>query len=127
MLKTTEKRITIPPDQTDPMVYFRGTEKEIAAAENMRKRIIARWQFILNLPGFTALKFDRDYDFVILSKSAYKNVEWQITWFSKKDHFANMHSSFGGPEAVHSLDTLADALYRETYSKGAEVEVMIQQ
>ena len=36
MLKTTEKRITIPPDQTDPMVYFRGTEKEIAAAENMR-------------------------------------------------------------------------------------------
>lgn len=82
----TEKYIAIPYLTFDPLVYFKGTDEDINAAENEEKSIIAIYENLLQDPRFLAFQYDekRDNDIqtIFCSKSFINDNGWRLSYLS---------------------------------------------
>lgn len=125
-LPETESITVIPADRTPASIFFTGTDEEFNKAEQIESDRINAWVDILNRKGFSALSFERENDLVVLSRSTRPGIEYQLTWFSKRDGMANMDERYGGVNGSHKLEELPGRLYRETRSTGARVRVLCE-
>lgn len=87
-----EININIPECYPDPVVYFKGTDAEIAAAEKVDQANINAWKNIITDPEFCGLQFGRPEKYYIVTPSIYDGVDLQLSYFD--DRGPIMHENY---------------------------------
>ena len=73
--------INIPEITMDPVIAFTGTDEEIEKLENQEDTCSAAWRKIIENPNFSALGFQHDTDYLVLSHSTDDNGIYRLTYF----------------------------------------------
>ncbi len=102
--------VYIPEITMDPTIAFTGTDEEIEKLENQEDTCSAAWRKIIENPNFSALGFQHDTDYLVLSHSTDNNGVYRLTYFwnGKKpngkvyDMDPTMHENFTELEKVLS-------------------------
>ena len=70
--------VYIPEITMDPTIAFTGTDEEIEKLENQEDTCSAAWRKIIENPNFSALGFQHDTDYLVLSHSTDNNGIYRL-------------------------------------------------
>ena len=73
--------VNIPIITMDPEIAFLGTDEEIEKLENQENECSAAWRKIIENPGFQAIGFQHETDYLVVSHSTDGNGIFRLTYF----------------------------------------------